>query len=1267
MHTNEKSPKLMEPTNLIYCSLTIVFLCVNIIFISADYFKYSTDTDVSPVYPVKLTVPSISMCYSIKSLYGLKPENTSSFAQTPFLGMTVKDVFRSVPSANETIKACKYRDFDRDIMVHAASVDECSQHFTLGRYYMQGFTCYRYSPHPPKEYSYHALVNSMNEPRELYHLIFRAPFSGMQVMYPMMHMVNLPREDRLFNLEQFIDLHSMHHISYAMYESLSLPAPYDSRCSPVPQMTCYQYCIDDYYRRFNYISETSLVAEGSSSEDLLFAPDGADLGDLEKVKSSCFNKCNRQACFFQLLNTKTAASYPDDEEMVLVIETINTPTMKVIHNVAFTFFDYVTQVASLLGIWLGVSFISISALLHWNRSHEMTLAYQKIQFYTNFVMRMHSVVNRKRRYIDPRKSIARIPRVSIKHNRSTRRGLKRTLVIGYFIIFKCLSKLLVICLFSWQLFNVVQTYFLYRTTIKFDYDVNPALEMPSLSICYGYADIFNVTLTGQMNEDNYDSYFRRVDSSLNHTIDEVFDQFDAADALDGCGSRDWTDRFARYALFNQSECLKRFKVIKFLANKELCFGIIPRDKYLPYHVSDVRMSVVIPGMIYAIHCGPKLHSARKFHVYLYFADGPPPATARYISFYRTEKHRVIRFSNLLYSISLLPPPYDTRCSQIGEKECFDACISKHLSTINRVSYSVRVDNPVRLKILTYTDLTDEHVYNRTREAEEMCESSCYAKACRFNFTTTFPEGEINLNASKFTPKIMFAAQTIAFPNSKIDAIPVQDFYDLFYQFLCCLSFWLGFSFFALNPASLIAGRKAREANEYLKGRLKDLKRMLGSIDVQVFDLKASRPVTRLSAFRRKVVIIHILSSIGCIIHSWYSFEIYFQYSALIDVHQNSDTETKFFPLICLDAAELLVRTLDQPQTVSNISDPIFKSKVLNRTISSMLADSPKGDEMIQSCQYWGTFARQGQISRMDRLTDRILFETRDKSICNRIYKVSPFLFHNYMCYAVRPTNYTGWTARQMTNVLNDGKLFMKITVKSSFLTRRFSILIGRRESLPYFSSMWAPNLKHVPQYNRYHISYVRYVQSSLPSPYPLEGFVPFLFERCNNYCVNSKFSAHNLTLSTRFVGPSHLKYLTSSHRQGFMMPKLIKSIIDYCEERCLVYNSFRTDKIVKDGDISISVPFVKSLNLESSRTDEIAFLMRGTNDPVITVFFTLRISFFEQLINFGSVIGIWFGLSMMHLARFAGGRRKKTDLTKDSHSIEMRIRQLGKLHTRGSF
>lgn len=131
--------------------------------------------------------------------------------------MTARQVFDRVPPVNETLNGCKYRDFEREALVQVTDGHVCSQLFQVTRCLMRRFACYRFSLRATREYSFHAVVNSLYEPRELYSLTIDS-LSERHIIYPVMHFNDVPREDRVFNQEEFTHTYTLHHVFSDEYE-----------------------------------------------------------------------------------------------------------------------------------------------------------------------------------------------------------------------------------------------------------------------------------------------------------------------------------------------------------------------------------------------------------------------------------------------------------------------------------------------------------------------------------------------------------------------------------------------------------------------------------------------------------------------------------------------------------------------------------------------------------------------------------------------------------------------------------------------------------------------------------------------------------------------------------------------------------------------------------------------------------------------------------------------------------------------------------------
>ena len=399
-----------------------------------------------------------------------------------------------------------------------------------------------------------------------------------------------------------------------------------------------------------------------------------------------------------------------------------------------------------------------------------------------------------------------------------------------------------------------------------------------------------------------------------------------------------------------------------------------------------------------------------------------------------------------------------------------------------------------------------------------------------------------------------------------------------------------------------------------------------------FKISVRRECKLQSVHLRKLIIliIWITASIACFLHLTFSIKLYFSYPSYIDVFQYLESRTDLSLFLCLDTAESIAGNRSNRLTNEERSEIIS-----SRNISRLFDDTPDESEIIHSCSHWGLAERRGKASLMNNLTDRILFTTDNKSICDEIYEVEKMIFSKYMCYSVRPRNYTAWPSSQMRHTLNRPKTLLEFTTKTSLLTSTFSLLVNWGPWVPLTSSNFGENLLKDDQWNHYTVSYLRYYEGRLPSPYRYGGFTPFLFDRCVNYCVNEKLRAFNLTLSKRFTKKSHhlnLHFVSEEERIQNGTGDMIKKVTETCESGCSYYNYYI--KIETSDKLEVLVPLaVPSKRKGDTEANITSFELTPTRYPVFWAIFKLRMTLFEQLIILGNVLGIWFGFSMMHLMK----------------------------------
>lgn len=145
----------------------------------------------------------------------------------------------------------------------------------------------------------------------------------------------------------------------------------------------------------------------------------------------------------------------------------------------------------------------------------------------------------------------------------------------------------------------------------------------------------------------------------------------------------------------------------------------------------------------------------------------------------------------LYRMKLLPPPYDTQCSTSSEVLfCKQNCYSESAKRINRLSHGVMHSVPSVHRIVQYTDLNNKSINDYWVSLEDKCYKKCQRTICEYNYTQT----TLGCAVDRSEFKLELVITTSQNPVTTQVAIVRVTFYDLLYQILCSLSFWIGYAF-----------------------------------------------------------------------------------------------------------------------------------------------------------------------------------------------------------------------------------------------------------------------------------------------------------------------------------------------------------------------------------------------------------------------------------------------------------------------------------------
>ena len=233
-----------------------------------------------------------------------------------------------------------------------------------------------------------------------------------------------------------------------------------------------------------------------------------------------------------------------------------------------------------------------------------------------------------------------------------------------------------------------------------------------------------------------------------------------------------------------------------------------------------------------------------------------------------------------------------------------------------------------------------------------------------------------------------------------------------------------------------------------------------------------------------------------------------------------------------------------------------------------------------------------------------------------------------------------------------------VALNSSLVGKKFSVLATIPKDHFVYSSIWSSYV--VAEYNssRWHIvSYSKFIQKVLPPPYSDGGFTHMMHMKCIDLCINKQLQYLNKSLTSIFTAPSKLKFITFADRvQNDTFNTWLNNRFERCEDQCrkLKRNNFLAEVEFTVADITNGIVFKSSSNYHIT-----SFYVRRSDYPVVVIVFKAQISFFEFLITLGSIISIWFGLSVRSIPQSLL-RRSARSTDEIFHELRLKIELLGR-------
>ena len=1210
--------------------LIIVTVCfIHVLIISARYFEYPTSRK-SAFKFVK-----ISENYYFSFCFPHFKSSKWNINQPKYSNVTLDQFVSFFPWNRPLIDSCSLRVKKNDTFVTFDSVSECSKLFSVGSYIFLGRNCFRIKRHEEHPFFYYDITASPFNKRVHYYISISEFFSDASSIIPIVHKSNVPyaeslRASSIYPLPATNEMYKVGTIPFIYHR---MRAPYDTRCVERQKEECLDDCIKGRFHNRKVIPTLSHISLPNSSiskfvlKDISFkAPEYKD----------CTVKCQTNPCYENfLVTTVTDASYAS-RPLVFALQALTKPATRVTYGAGFSLRDFIIQVASVMGVWVGASVSHLTSLVrNWkdllkppkNKKH---LVQQTVHLFKRMtaLCRIRKVFFRK---------FPAVERPRLKEQSPV--NLVHRVQKVYDLVFR----LSVFLFFLFMVTTALRSYFKYETMVDHEKISNPVGPFPRIAICTYYENLIGVR-NQDFDIETFDPGMREMDKKANLTLNQMLATIIPPEkVLSSCLLRNEKTSLAES--HSGPVCNKFFSVSIFTSDNMICYNIKKKDADSRTHdLMSFGKLPNYPGVLYSVRTNPKMtKDATEQFIILHLAPNERPLSSKLCGVktffdYGTFVRTTLSFQRFLFHY--LPRPYDTKCLDkkgYSQDECLNECRLKKGEVINRLPYYALIDKPSNLTFLTYTDLADKEIARFWSKAEHYCQNiACPRIQCEHGYVNTIKSETRNrTHASHYLIHNPFL------PFLDTEFVPRIKFTELVYNLSCCVSFWLGISVLSLNPVLFYARKREERVEKMPKLRFighsldshiswcLQVLRRLKRVNIQ--DLKSSLELNRCSKTSSFISVAILF--IGCSRHCYDSVSIYMKYPTLINTRIEIE---KAFPRsrmsLCADLKDLI--KLDNGQHPNER----YTFKELDRL-------TPTFEQFVTNCGYRAKFATQfPNVSSLAK--SQLMVDNTNVTECLQQFETSKIFHINYVCYVFkdRKENERSFSSFNHLNA----KQF--IAVNSSLKLKRINPMI--QSFTPSTSSTWSSEVEI--DRNRpdlwFLMTYDRLIQNTLPSPYD-EGYYSSAAQLvCQARCLKKKFDPFNLIPGE--FSPISVNSNAKLYHQSFNQSRLIskEQFLEECAQICEKQRS---------GPIHMDILFPHIVDSGTDSVNNSEWWVKSASAPVFIMDFLPEYSMFGLILEVGSIFAIWFGVSIIGCNVF---RPKQVDIFDRVQLLENKFKQSRFLH-----
>lgn len=369
----------------------------------------------------------------------------------------------------------------------------------------------------------------------------------------------------------------------------------------------------------------------------------------------------------------------------------------------------------------------------------------------------------------------------------------------------------------YQISQISLIYFSYATSSAVELKIPNHYKIDSLTFCTRYIDVLDFK---RIREDNKSRnwfltltayWIRRYQDEL--TISEILKYTPKeSDFIDNASYR----RKSTFKLFecDSTSCAKFFTIRRFVYLEYICYTVDAQYKNESLSYQALTITPSAAGEIFDITLSDKLNDSHLIKIVSHEPGTLPYKSLQNVARQQREfdESRAANFNSFTSSavkllIHRLPAPYDTMCvdyKSFGFVRRYDAiqiCITqKVVQYFNKLPFSVIVDEPINLSVISYLDIENKAKTAKLIEFENECTKKYPHEDCisEISFTATHTDVGDRLSLRLITA-------TSPFTNIKF--VTQTSFVQVVSVVMSTASTWTSFAVISLNPVFLFTHMK----------------------------------------------------------------------------------------------------------------------------------------------------------------------------------------------------------------------------------------------------------------------------------------------------------------------------------------------------------------------------------------------------------------------------------------------------------------------------